>query len=321
MLKTFLRWFQAPRFLDDEDRTRSALLLNVVLNTFLIALPVIIIGTLLGGNVPRMWNASLSSSHSPGLQSLERVYYAYGASRAAGSLTVVILFVATTLAVYNLGTIRAPATSFYLLTIVMSGLVISRRAIIWMAGLSTARLNLLLLAERNGWLPEPTLTVSIAQGVTFTVTFTIISILLYLAIRSIDEALTRVRQELTERQRTEEKLRSSEERFRAMIENISDAIALVDNQAIIHYITPAAERILGYSSAERIGFTSFRQPRTRMRMPHFTTYSRKAAGRTKRKAVLCTPGTSQGWISALDRGHSRKSAGLAKCAGHCRELS
>ncbi len=75
-----------------------------------------------------------------------------------------------------------------------------------------------MVAERNGLLPQPTLTVTITQGITFTVAFAIISILLYLAVKSIDEALTRVRQELTERQRTEEKLRASEERLEILHE-------------------------------------------------------------------------------------------------------
>src|SRR5258706_15786430 len=103
----------------------------------------------------------------------------------------------------------------------MSGLVISRRAIIWMPGICTTTIILLLIAERNGLLPQPTLTITITQGITFTVVFAIIAILLYLAVKSIDEALARVRKELAERQHTEEKLRTSEERFRAMIENIS----------------------------------------------------------------------------------------------------
>ena len=46
MLTTFLRWFQAPTFSEDEDKTRSALLLNVILNTFLVALPAVFIGVL-----------------------------------------------------------------------------------------------------------------------------------------------------------------------------------------------------------------------------------------------------------------------------------
>ena len=257
MRTTFMRWFQAPVFPEDEDKTRSALLLNVVLNTFMIAVPVIIAGSILGGNVPRLERIIIILTLTWLTILGTRLAMLAGRVALAGTLTVIIIFIATTLAVYNLGTIRAPATSFYILTIVMSGLVISRRAIIWMEGICTITVITLLIAERNGLLPQPTLTVTIAQGVTFTVAFAIISILLYLAVKSIDGALARVRQELTERQRTEEKLRTSEERFRAMIENISEAIVLMNAQGIVYYLSPASERILGYSIAERIGLSVF----------------------------------------------------------------
>jgi len=114
---------------------------------------------------------------------------------------VIILFTATTLAVYALGTIWAPATSFYLLTIVMAGLTISRRAIIWVAGISIVAVITFILAEKSGFLPPPALKITVTQGITFTVIFTIVSIVLYLAVKSIDEALTRARQAATVLQR------------------------------------------------------------------------------------------------------------------------
>lgn len=218
MLTTLIRWFQAPIFPEDEDKTRSALLLNVVLNTFLIAVPVIGAGAILGGNVPRLERIIIILALAWLTIFATRLMMLAGRVAMAGTVTVVIIFIATTLSIYNLGTIRAPATSFYILIIVMSGLVISRRAIIWMAGICTITIILLLIAERNGLLPQPTLTVTISQGITFTVAFAIITILLYLAVKSIDEALTRVRQELVERQRTEEKLRDSEERLEILHE-------------------------------------------------------------------------------------------------------
>jgi len=49
-----MRWFQPPIFPRDEDKTRRALLLNVVLNTFIIAWPVVVIGITLGGRIPRV---------------------------------------------------------------------------------------------------------------------------------------------------------------------------------------------------------------------------------------------------------------------------
>jgi len=202
MLTTLMRWFQPPIFPQDEDKTRRALLLNVVLNTFIIAWPVVVIGITLGGRIPRVERILIIITCAWLMIFGTRLTMLAGRITVAGILTVIITYIATTLAVYNLGTIRAPATSFYLLVIVMAGLTIDRRPIIWMTVLSGIAIILLLLAEVNGLLPQPTLTVTITQGITFSVVFTIVSVLLYLAVKSIDEALMRVRQELAERGQT-----------------------------------------------------------------------------------------------------------------------
>jgi len=218
MPTTFIRWFQAPIFHENEDKTRSALLLNVVLNTFLFALPVLFAGVMLGEGAPRSERALIIIVCAWLTIFVTRHLMLIGRVATAGIITVTIIFIATTLVVHNAGTIRAPATAFYILSIVMAGLIIGRRAIISMAGLCTVTVLILLFGERAGLLPEPNLTVTITQGITFTVVFAIISILLYLAVKSIDEALTRVRLELTERQHTEAKLRSSEERLEILHE-------------------------------------------------------------------------------------------------------
>src|SRR5260370_26753653 len=49
----------------------------------------------------------------------------------------------------------------------------------------------------------------------------------------------------------------SEERFRALVEESPDVIELLDAQANIGYVGPAATRILGYSPEELVGHNGF----------------------------------------------------------------
>ena len=62
-----------------------------------------------------------------------------------------------------------------------------------------------------------------------------------------------------ERQRwhAEAALRASEERFRALVENASDALMLIDAEGRIAYMSPASSRHLGWSAEQIVGHSIF----------------------------------------------------------------
>jgi PAS domain S-box-containing protein len=64
---------------------------------------------------------------------------------------------------------------------------------------------------------------------------------------------TKVMRDLTDRKR----LQASEERFKTLIENGTNAIALLDMQGVCLYVTPVVERILGYTPDEFTGTNAF----------------------------------------------------------------
>ncbi len=63
--------------------------------------------------------------------------------------------------------------------------------------------------------------------------------------------------DVTEQRRTERALRTSEERFRAIIENATDVITIVDAQRRFLYVSPSTKRVLGYEPAALLGRDSF----------------------------------------------------------------
>jgi PAS domain S-box-containing protein len=70
-------------------------------------------------------------------------------------------------------------------------------------------------------------------------------------------ANTELEREIAGRKLVEETLRLSENRFRSLIENSADGIALVDPEGFVFYETPSVNHVLGYTPDELIGTNVF----------------------------------------------------------------
>jgi PAS domain S-box-containing protein len=63
----------------------------------------------------------------------------------------------------------------------------------------------------------------------------------------------RLRREIGDRKWAEQALQESEQRFRSLIENAIDIIAILDERGIFRYCSPSTERVLGYKLKDVVG--------------------------------------------------------------------
>ncbi len=70
-------------------------------------------------------------------------------------------------------------------------------------------------------------------------------------------AINQICIDVTEQRRTQEALSASDKRFRALIENSTDMVTLLDEKGFVLYDSPSIKRILGYTLEEKVGKNSF----------------------------------------------------------------
>jgi PAS domain S-box-containing protein len=87
--------------------------------------------------------------------------------------------------------------------------------------------------------------------------FAVQGLVISLLTQALRSARQRAEASALEAESHRESLRRSEERFRALVQNSSDVITVIDAQGTIRYVTPAVERVMGYRPEELVGKSVF----------------------------------------------------------------
>jgi PAS domain S-box-containing protein len=250
-LNPFLR---PPIFPADEDKTFVAGLLHVILWSLLAGICLYtFIATSFSFIQPDMlliaWLYVLSLG---GLAVALMAVMRRGYVRAAAIAVNLGLWSILTVAVFFNGGVVAPAYSGYMIVIVATSLLVSWQWGLVAATASTVTGAIFLLAANNGWLPEWQSHYNFGSVWSANVTYFFVAVmLLALALRAIKRASQQARREMAERLKTEEALRHSEQRFRAIFDSVNDAIFVQDlTDGRILEVNQATCEMYGYTMDE-----------------------------------------------------------------------
>lgn len=148
------------------------------------------------------------------------------------------------IASYMSGGLQSPAFSGFLIVIIAAGLLLGVQAALFSAFGATLAGAVLVFAEVSEILPPP------YEAYTPLTFFTgyfsqilITTILIVLTVKYINKSITRSR-------KAEEKIRESEKRFRALVQNSTDLITVIDRQGWVLYVSPSIQDVLGYTVEE-----------------------------------------------------------------------
>jgi PAS domain S-box-containing protein len=259
----------APPVFEDEEKTRRAGLLNVILLAiFVIALLLTLSTQLFRVSEPTIPGRVAVGAITAALVLAIWLMMRRGHVTLASVLVASMLLVNTTIAVYFIGTIRAPMAANYIVCIVIAGLLVGGRAALVFLSLSLLALLGLLQAELAGLLRPAQVASGFNNWTAHAAVFGMTTVLLILTTRSINDALQRTRQkekalaeandglqrEISERKRAEEEVRNSERRYRLLADNVTDVIWTTDMHLPFTYFSPSVAQT-GYTVEEAMALS------------------------------------------------------------------
>jgi len=241
-------WFAPPIFGSDEEKTRHAGLLNMVLLTVIFLLLLALLGNFLGGRttaptyIVDIFALVVFFLMKRGLNS--------GRIALVGCWCLVLGYCTITAVVITLGTIRTPTTAMYLLLVVIAGLLFQRRGILISTLACSIAISGLILAENFGILPRPDYTVTISQWITYTLIIGLTGGLSYFGSQAMLNALEQARVEINVRKRTEETLTQNENYLRSILQTTKDGFLVINVDGKILDANQAYCDMSGYTLTE-----------------------------------------------------------------------
>lgn len=269
MITLIRRWLATPKF-EDEDKTRIAGLLSIILYS---TIPIVLFRGIV---------VLLSSPESPkgiwiiGVVLVIQVSLVFvvrrGWVRSAAAFFCLIIWIAISFAVYQGGGISNPNFAALGMVIMLAGLLLGAGAAI-ISGIVVilTGIGLAYLTSAN-LLPAVAAPITLGYtSVAYSANFTMMAVLLAIVAYSIQQSLQKARQsskslsernrelqdQIAERKLAEEALRQSEERFsKAFNANLAPlSISTLDNGRFID-VNHSMAALLGYEREELLGNSS-----------------------------------------------------------------
>jgi PAS domain S-box-containing protein len=248
---THVRTWLAPPVFDDDEKTRTARVLNALLVTsmaFLVFLGGLVIPFVF---VEKLYNFGFALALFLALAAA-RWQMKRGHVRFASVVWVSATWIVFTILLSLAGATSSITAVFYVAGTVIAGLLLGTRAAsIHALACMLAGLGMLILDSSGHPLPRVFPVPATVGWVDLVISLLLTTAVLNLVLQSLNDALALARRQVEERKQAEEVLRESEERYRQLFEAESDAIFLIDNEdGRILEANNAASAMYGYSREE-----------------------------------------------------------------------
>ncbi|BDI28401.1 histidine kinase [Capsulimonas corticalis] len=220
------RFLNTPIF-EDEEKSRRSKMLNMMLVSIIALL---FLGTLTplfaGGIGRRVWLDGSAIS----ILSIILLMNRRGHLESATLIFLSLLWLWLTVGAFTGHGVHAPALAAYMLVIASAGLLSGWRFLVFFTTISILSSVILAFAEIHGRLMDTGVVhTPVTLAGSYSVIFVMMAVLMAIALRSIQEALARAHQEIEQRRASELALAQSEERYRALAQNLPNGAVMLFN--------------------------------------------------------------------------------------------
>lgn len=195
------RWLAPPVFPDNELETHRAALLNITLIAAIIAMPLILLGNLMGGNTPSsvlVLNMVFFVSCLLGYYWLKQGY-----SEQISIVLIVWVFVYITVALVNLGTVHSPTATAYSILVIAAGILFDLKRMVSTLALCSVAILGLIVAENLGIIQPLDAPFTITQWIIYTAVMGISGFITFWTFKELSQALAHAKIEIAERKLAE----------------------------------------------------------------------------------------------------------------------
>lgn len=252
--KRVQQWLAPPSFSEDGDKSQRTALLRVALRVSIGFAGLTLVAIALGNNVPVTTSVITGLLLVMLVQSMR--WLRAGKIRHCEFALTTGFFIAFTFAVASVGTIRSPATSVYVFWVMLMVTVYRFPGLVIGALASSIAVLCLIVAENQGLLPTPDISVGVTQWLVLTGNFVMTASLAYYTNQLTVNALDLSRKENHGRIQAENELR----KLTRAVEQSPNSIIITDLNGTIEYVNPRFLSATGLTSDEALGKTPEQLP-------------------------------------------------------------
>jgi len=222
-----IKRFFAPPVFEDEEKTRNAALINIILLSISLLGIIALFAIFFGGQSTIV---ALSTTLAIVVfMLLLRIPLKKGYIQEVGLAIVVILTLFLSMSLYSGGTVRVPALSLLILVSIIAGLVVGQKAAYISAATNILLVGLLIFAELNELLPPPSNQTSFQHLVVFAISAIMVIILVDQALIAIREALAMAKKNQAEAEKLNADLRQASQDLQLAAE-VGHKVSLIKEQ-------------------------------------------------------------------------------------------